>query len=162
MLDDVWNDDVQKWDQLKSLLMTVKKGSKILVTTRNDRVASVMGIRSPLILEGLDENQSWDLFAEIAFPNGRFLEIGKEVVRKCKGVPLLIITLATILGSKTKESEWLSIRDSKNLLSIGDQNRCALSILKISYNNLPTYLKQCFTYCALFPKNYKFDKKSLV
>ena len=80
VLDDVWNDDVQKWYKLKSLLMNAQKGSKILVTTRNDRVASVMGIRSPLILEGLDENQSWDLFAEIAFPNGRFLEIGKEVV----------------------------------------------------------------------------------
>ena len=33
VLDDVWNENHEKWDQLKTLLIVVGKGTKILVTT---------------------------------------------------------------------------------------------------------------------------------
>ncbi|KAJ9159261.1 hypothetical protein P3X46_024778 [Hevea brasiliensis] len=44
VLDDVWNDDQKKWDDLKAYLLVGAPGSKILVTTRCTRVASVMGV----------------------------------------------------------------------------------------------------------------------
>ena len=90
------------------------------------------------------------------------LEIGDEIAKMCKGVPLIIKTLAMILQSKREQGEWLSIRNNKNLLSLGDENENVLSVLKLSYDNLPTHLRQCFTYCALFPKNHEIEKKSLV
>ncbi|WKA13266.1 hypothetical protein VitviT2T_030584 [Vitis vinifera] len=148
--------------------MVVGKESKIEVTTRNYKVASIMGIDSPFVLKCLKETQSWDLFSKIAFREGQekvhpnLVEILKEIVNKCNGVPLVIKTLGTILYLKTEESQWLSIKNTEKLLSLGIGNDNILSVLKLSYDNLPIHLKQCFTFCASFPKDYEIEKKLLV
>ncbi|XP_034678421.1 putative disease resistance protein RGA4 [Vitis riparia] len=170
VLDDVWNDDFQKWDRLRTLLMVGAKGSKILLTTRNRNVASTMGIdHFPFSLKGLKENQSWNLFSKIAFEEGqermypRLVEIGKEIVNMCNGVPLIIKTLGAILRFKTEEHPWLSIKNNENLLLLeGGNDDKVLSVLKLSYDDLSFCLKQCFAYCALFPKDYEIEKKLLV
>ncbi|RVW93535.1 Disease resistance protein RGA2 [Vitis vinifera] len=144
VLDDVWNDDFQNWDRLRTLLMVGAKGS-------------------------LKENQSWNLFSKIAFEEGqermypRLVGIGKEIVNMCNGVPLIIKTLGAILRFKTEERPWLSIRNNENLLLLeGGNNDRALSVLKLSYDDLSFHLKQCFAYCAIFPKDYEIEKKLLV
>ena len=168
IMDDVWNENPETWDGVRTLLMVGAKGSKIVVTTRKPKVASIMGDNAPISLEGLQQNQSWELFSKIAFIEGRenvhpkIVEIGEKIARMCKGVPLIIKTLAKILQSKREEGQWLSIRNNKNLLSLGDENKNVIGVLKLSYDNLPTHLKQCFTYCALFPKGYEIKKRSLV
>ncbi|XP_034679608.1 putative disease resistance protein RGA4 isoform X2 [Vitis riparia] len=168
VLDDVWNENSEEWDRLKSLLMVVGRGSKILVTTRHSKVASIMGINSPFLLQGLKDTLAWDLFSKIAFTeepkkvHPKFVEMGKEIVNMCKGVPLVIKTLGTILRLKPEESHWLSIKNNGNLLSLGAENDNVLSVLRLSYNDLPIYLKPCFTYCALFPKDYEIEKNMLV
>uniref|UniRef100_A0A2C9V8N2 Uncharacterized protein n=1 Tax=Manihot esculenta TaxID=3983 RepID=A0A2C9V8N2_MANES len=58
ILDDVWNDDPMKWNQLKELLCMGANGSKILVTTRSNKVASIMGtIPKAYELSGLPEDE---------------------------------------------------------------------------------------------------------
>ncbi|KAL6327876.1 hypothetical protein AAG906_026557 [Vitis piasezkii] len=167
VLDDVWNEDKRKWGQFITLLPVGANGSKILVTTRSTRVASVIGIDSPYIVEGLKDDESWDLFESLAFKKGEeqmhpnLVAIGKEIVKMCKGVPLVIETLGGMLYFKTQESHWLSIKKNKNLILLGEKNDI-LPILRLSYDNLPVHLKQCFAYCALFPKDYIIQKKLLV
>ncbi|XP_034705557.1 putative disease resistance protein RGA3 [Vitis riparia] len=167
VLDDVWNEDFEKWDQLRILLKVGARGSKVLVTTRNSKVASTMGIDSPYVLKGLNEGQSWALFKSRAFgDNGQnarpnLLQIGEEITKMCNGVPLVIKTLGRILHSKTEESQWVSIQKNKNLMLLRDGDNI-LKVLKLSYDNLPSHLKQCFTYCALFPKDYEIKKKMLI
>ncbi|XP_011038433.1 PREDICTED: uncharacterized protein LOC105135313 [Populus euphratica] len=41
------------------------------------------------------------------------VEIGKEIVAKCKQVPLAVINLGTQMYGKTDEKEWGSVRDSE-------------------------------------------------
>ncbi|EOY10156.1 LRR and NB-ARC domains-containing disease resistance protein [Theobroma cacao] len=43
VLDDLWNEDHIKWDELKQLLVGGAQGSKIVVTTRSSQVAEIMG-----------------------------------------------------------------------------------------------------------------------
>ena len=170
VLDDVWNEDVQKWGQFITLLPPVgaNRGSTILVTTRSTRVASIMGIDSPYFVEGLKDDESWELFESIAFKKGEekmhpnLVAIGKDIVKMCKGVPLVIRTLGRVLCYKNhQESHWLSIKNNKNLILLGDK-KDILPVLRLSYDNLPIHLKQCFGYCALFPKDYIFKRKELV
>ncbi|KAK6791205.1 hypothetical protein RDI58_010286 [Solanum bulbocastanum] len=63
VLDDVWNEDPVKWDELKKLLMVGACGSKILVTTRKKEVASIMGTVPAYCLKGLlyeDSHSGWN------------------------------------------------------------------------------------------------------
>ena len=58
MLDDVWNEDTKKWGQFVTLFLVDANGSKVLVTTRSTRVASIMGTDSPFTVEGLKDDES--------------------------------------------------------------------------------------------------------
>ena len=119
VLDDVWNEDPKKWLNLKDLLMGGARGSRILVTTRNNRVAKITKTIQPYLLEGLDKEKSWVLFKQMAFENGQepeksfFKVVGKEILERCKGVPLAIRTIGSLLYFKNTEKEWLSFKDSE-------------------------------------------------
>ncbi|KAM4080177.1 hypothetical protein ACB094_09G172000 [Castanea mollissima] len=167
ILDDVWNDDHNKWIELKDLLLGGCKGSKIIVTTRKSSVATIMGTVATCNLKGLSHEYCLSLFKKLAFKEGEenqypnLLEIGEEIVEKCKGVPLAVRTLAGILYSKVDEHEWKFVRDNE-IWNLEQKQGGILPALKLSYNQLPFHLKQCFAYCSLFPKDYEFISHLLV
>ncbi|MBA0556394.1 hypothetical protein Golob_026499 [Gossypium lobatum] len=167
VLDDMWNDSRERWLNLADLLMNGARGSKIIVTTRAQLVASITGTSQPYLLEGLPEDMSWSLFEKVAFkeskePNdSRLVAIGKDIVKKCAGNPLVIRTIGGVLYTKDTETEWLSLKERQ--LSMVTQNEDdVLSVLKLSYEQLPSYLKQCFAYCSMFPKDYEINKQMLI
>ncbi|XP_034679347.1 putative disease resistance protein RGA4 isoform X2 [Vitis riparia] len=169
VLDDVWNNENENWEKVRTLLEVGAKGSKIVVTTRNAEVSFMGNNTVHIKLEGLDKDESWNLFSNITFGgqtntvNPEIIKVGKEIVNMCNGVPLIINTLGrTLMQFKSDLSKWLSIQKNENLLSLPHGNDNVLQVLKLSYDNLPTHLKQCFTYCALFPKDYEIEKKLLV
>ncbi|KAG8646301.1 hypothetical protein MANES_10G141533v8 [Manihot esculenta] len=142
-------------------------GSRILVTTRSKRVALAMGVDSPYALQGLTEDQSWDLFEKLAFREGtgrvnsNLIEIGKEIAKKCKGVPLAIRAIGGIMQLRSSESEWLSVLENE-LWKVFESDGDISQVLKLSYDVLPYHLKQCFAYCTMFPKDYEFRKDRLI
>ncbi|KAI3413017.1 DNA_MISMATCH_REPAIR_2 domain-containing protein [Psidium guajava] len=167
VLDDLWNEDHQAWLDLQSLLLGGSWGSKILVTTRNRSVVRATDAKSVTHdLHGLSEDKSWDLFKKIALVDGeeplnpRLEEIGRDIVRKCAGVPLAIKTMGSLLYN-TDENEWLQFREHE-LSKIDTSGRGVMETLKVSYDHLPSSLKHCFAYCALFPKDYVFDKGTTI
>ncbi|CAI0441341.1 unnamed protein product [Linum tenue] len=171
VLDDVWDhgDYKGKWDSLMSFWLQVEAaGSKIIVTTRLGGVANYFATKGikPHKLKGLSEQESWVLFEQIAFKGEvesgeRFVYIGKEVMRRCMGVPLAIRVIAGALSSKSNIVDWVAIRDKQAMFD-GDDERKILGTLKLSYDNLPSELKSCFVYCSLFPKDFDIDVKLLV
>lgn len=56
VLDDVWNEDHEKWDRLENSVQHGSEGSGILVTTRSEKVALIMGTITPYHLEGLSDD----------------------------------------------------------------------------------------------------------
>ncbi|CAL2272392.1 unnamed protein product [Prunus armeniaca] len=171
VLDDVWNEDRIKWSELRDLLIEgAKSGSKILVTTRNTLVAEMMGtIPTNINLEFLSFEDCLSLFVECAFKEGRdkdypnLFEMGKDIVRKCGGVPLAVKTLGSQLYSKTDEREWKLVRDSEIWELKQEDAGHILPALRLSYTRLPHHLRQCLAYCSHLQRDrIKFNSLNLI
>ena len=121
VMDDVWNEDPKVWDELKSLLWGGAKGSKILVTTRSNKVASIMGTRGGTTgynLQGLPFEDCLSLFMKCAFKEERdkhpnLAKIGEGIVKKCGGIPLAVRALGSLLYCSTDEHDWEYVRDNE-------------------------------------------------
>ena len=165
VLDDVWNENYNNWDRLRTPLKVGSNGSKIIVTTRSENVALVMRSVHTHRLGQLSFEDCWWLFAKHAFENGDpsahpYLEaIGKEIVKKCQGLPLAAKTLGGLLHFKVQADEWDNILRSEMWDLPSNE---ILPALRLSYYHLPSHLKQCFAYCSIFPKDYQFQKERLV
>jgi len=158
VMDDVWDYEVEKWHKLSSLLKVGKEGSKIMVTTGLMEVAEIVAtIPNPHALKGLSEEESFALFSKIAFASGQehkdleAIYIGREIVKKCANVPLAIRSLGSLLRGEDKRT-WLNLKD-KSLAEISENENHIMAMLKVSYHHLSSPLKNCFAYCALFPKD---------
>ncbi|KAL3361689.1 hypothetical protein AABB24_014519 [Solanum stoloniferum] len=166
VLDDVWNDDQQKWDNLRAVLKVGASGASVLITTRLEKVGSIMGTLQPYELSHLSQEDCSLLFMQRAFGhqeeiNPNFVSMGKEIVKKCGGVPLAAKTLGGLLRFERKEREWEHVRDSE-IWNLPQHESTILPVLRLSYHHLPLDLRQCFAYCAVFPKDTKMEKEKLI
>ncbi|TVU01625.1 hypothetical protein EJB05_52898, partial [Eragrostis curvula] len=167
VLDDVWNEDPEKWDRYRCALLSGGKGSRILVTTRNENVGKLMGGLNPYHLKQLSDKDCWQLFRNHAFVDGdssahpKLEMIGKEIVKKLKGLPLAAKAIGSLLCAKETEDDWKNILKSEIWELPSDKNNI-LPALRLSYSHLPAILKQCFAFCSVFPKDYVFEKRRLV
>uniref|UniRef100_A0A2N9HPM3 Rx N-terminal domain-containing protein n=1 Tax=Fagus sylvatica TaxID=28930 RepID=A0A2N9HPM3_FAGSY len=167
VLDDVWNEDEVKWDGLKSVLWCGAKGSKVIVTTRIEKIALKMATLPIYHIGGLSEDDSWSLFKGRAFGKERaekkleLESIGKEIVKKCGGVPLAIKALGSLMCLKGKKNEWLSVKESQ-IWDLPAGENSILPALRLSYHHLGPHMRQCFAYCCLFPKDAKLERDNLI
>lgn len=68
VLDDMWG--IEAWETIKFFFPDNSNGSRIVVTSRLSSMASHFG-SSCLSMKLLDEETSWNLFCENAFPQDR-------------------------------------------------------------------------------------------
>eukprot|EP00268_Persea_americana_P031101 TRINITY_DN3020_c1_g1_i1.p1 TRINITY_DN3020_c1_g1~~TRINITY_DN3020_c1_g1_i1.p1 ORF type:complete len:706 (+),score=101.93 TRINITY_DN3020_c1_g1_i1:275-2392(+) len=164
VLDDVWNEDKTPWETVRVPLIGAAQGSKILVTTRSRKAAEVMETTHFHDLEHLSHSDFWNLFKSIAFKGAEAEEfpeltkVGEDIVRRCKGLPLAVRAVGSLLGGRRKYEYWKYIFDSR----IWEWDDDILPALLLSYYSLPFHLKRCFSFCSLFPKDYVMKKDKLV
>uniref|UniRef100_M8BWX0 Disease resistance protein RGA2 n=1 Tax=Aegilops tauschii TaxID=37682 RepID=M8BWX0_AEGTA len=170
VLDDMWDDALKEngqcWKRFCAPFRSVQEGSAMLVSTRCPKVA--MGVRTiePIILAGLNDVVFWNFFKLCAFgsessSNDPELEhIGRRILPKLKGSPLAAKTLGRMLSMDLQASHWNFILESE-LWELRQEETNILPALRLSYMYLPFYLKQCFSFCAVYPKDYKFEKAFL-
>jgi len=163
VLDDLWEDNGFQLQNLKAMLSCGAKGSKIIVTTRTEKIASLMRPCMPYKMDILSDNDCWTLFKRRAFVPGRddprIEVIGRDIVKKCKGVPLSAQALAFMMRFKEGVAAWEAVRDSE-IWEIEDQN--IMPSLMLSYCLMPCHLRLCFAYCAVFSKGAVIDKDMLI
>ncbi|BAT88675.1 hypothetical protein LR48_Vigan10g072900 [Vigna angularis] len=163
VLDDLWNEKYNDWHNLIAPFRSGRKGSKIIITTRQQRVAQVTHTFPTYELKPLSDENCWRILARHAFGSENFHnypileEVGKKIARKCNGLPLAAKTLGGLLRSNVDVGEWNRILNS-NMWAHDD----VLPALRISYFHLPAHLKRCFAYCSIFPKQHLLDRKELI
>ncbi|XP_078162010.1 putative disease resistance protein At3g14460 [Carex rostrata] len=166
VLDDVWCDkgvSEQEIEQLFVPLRASKRGSKILVTTRNEEVARALGAMDLMQLSELAEEAFLSLFMSHALRDvkvnehiGKRLQaIGEKIVKKLCRLPLAATTVAGQLRRRPDPEFWSSMLN-KSLL------KNTVGALFLSYQHLPPALQRCFAFCSLFPKGHLFDHDHLV
>ncbi|GLT40152.1 hypothetical protein SLA2020_143070 [Shorea laevis] len=172
ILDDVWNEESQRWEDLRDCLLGISenKGSriKVLVTTRLGKVASLMALTDEHIHRPrlLKEDECWTIIKQRAFRENSVPEglegIGKQVARRCKGVPLVASIIGASLQNKRDRGEWQAITENRVWDSL-EKEEGILDIIKYSYDRLPTLaLKQCFAFCSIFPKDFVMGREMLI
>ncbi|KAI3455637.1 hypothetical protein Pfo_012300 [Paulownia fortunei] len=166
VLDDVWTEDFRKWEQLLNSLSTGAAGSTILVTTRNERVAKVMGSSYELPLGQLSEDDSRSLFRKIAFFQRSREEceglenVGREIADKCKGRPLTVKTIGSLMRFKNSLKDWQDVLNSEFWEL--EEAEGLFPPLMLSYYDLPSTMKRCFLFCAFFPKDHIIEANNLI
>ncbi|CDP21623.1 unnamed protein product [Coffea canephora] len=172
VLDDVWDDDEALWHDFFTTLkgLNPTNGSWCLVTTRLGPVAHsvsrvLMMENEPYALKGLPDDHCWSIVKEKVV--GREEEpdelkaIKERVIKRCDGLPLAASVIGGLLSLKRKE-EWQSILENR-LLSLSAGGDHVMQILKLSFDNLPSpYIKKCFAYCSIFPKDSEIERNMLI
>ncbi|XXG39602.1 hypothetical protein AAC387_Pa01g0526 [Persea americana] len=144
-------------------------GYKIVFTTRDQRVCRRMETHRNIKVEVLSDEEAWDLFKdkvggdEVLSPDVQ--GIAKNIVRKCGGLPIAIITvgraLRQVFNVKVWENALYELKCSSAEIKGMDGDVTAL--LKFSYERLRNdQVKACFQYCALYPEDYEISTEELI
>jgi Leucine-rich repeat (LRR) protein len=171
VIDDIW--DTSAWETIKFAFMDSNCGSRIISTTRNVDVSKACcSPNGELIykMKPLSEGESKNLFYTRVFGTEtgcppQFEQLSRDILKKCGGVPLAIITLASHLASNLKkpEAHWHDLLKSIGRgLTNGGSVEEMKKILSLSYYDLPPHLKICVLYLCVFPEDYCIQKGRLI
>ncbi|CAN6171376.1 unnamed protein product [Urochloa humidicola] len=166
VIDDIW--DKEPWDKVIELaLMENNKRSRIITTTRIIGVAEHVG--GCYRLEPLSDESSEILFYGRIFGSKdkcprQFSEASNNILKKCGGVPLAIVTISSLLANKSEDTRvW---NDVCNSIGFGLGRNSGMDnmrkILLLSYCDLPSHLKTCLLYLSIFPEDYVIIKDRLI
>ncbi|CAL4987561.1 unnamed protein product [Urochloa decumbens] len=171
IIDDVWSKSA--WEKVRCALPENNHNSRILTTTRIESVAkSCCPDPDDRIyrIEPLNESDSKVLFFKRIFGDKegcppQLFEVSNQILKKCCGSPLAIISIASLLASKPVmlKEQW-----EKLLISIGsalEKNpdlEGMKQILSLSYYDLPYHLKICLLYLSIYPEDFKIERDSLI
>ncbi|XP_057802822.1 putative late blight resistance protein homolog R1B-14 [Salvia miltiorrhiza] len=165
VLDDLWSE--KAWNDIKRAFPDTGKGSRLVITTRIESVASHVDSSSPLHkMRFLDPDQSWDLlerkvFSSIDCPS-RLEAIGKDIATSCGGLPLAIVLVAGILSTMSEtQSSWEELA-RKVHSSVDEEEGHFEKIISLSYTHLPHYLRPCLLYMGGLPEDYTIRVSKLI
>ncbi|KAF3958319.1 hypothetical protein CMV_016771 [Castanea mollissima] len=164
VLDDVWSEIPNDWEPFKLAFQCGAQGSRILITTRKEGVAKMVNSAFTINLKLLNDEVCWLICSQMASvdkDDEQLGKLGRELANKCNGLPLAAKILGSVMSSQKSRQKWKNILDS-NLWELEDVQKGVLGPLLFSYNELPSAIKQCFLYCANFPKDYLFSRNELV
>ncbi|KAG2563584.1 hypothetical protein PVAP13_8KG264200 [Panicum virgatum] len=174
VVDDIW--DISVWKSIRCALPNNDVGYTIMTTTRVSNVAEQAGCAYKM--KPLSSNKSRKLFLRRIFgienkdnneetekcPDDELAEVSDRILKKCAGVPLAIITMASLLACKARNKlEWYEVYNS---VGTGMENNMDVEnmrkILSFSYYELPCHLRTCLLYLSMFPEDFVIDKDRLI
>ncbi|XP_031114797.1 disease resistance protein RPM1-like [Ipomoea triloba] len=170
--DDVWDEEL-----LSQINIPVHEESAIIITSRDKDIGrdSFFGATPHCVeVKPLELDIACNLFCKYAFPppakpegnwpNETVKELGEALVKRCTGLPVAILAMARLMSQKDDNpTNWKAAVESLDYYSAESGSlKCVNRALLLSYNELPTHLKSCFLYCAMFPKTKSLHVKELI
>jgi hypothetical protein len=159
------------WDIVKYALPDSNCRSTILITTEIEDLALQSCDHDPKYvykMKPLGEDNSRKLFFGLVFGQHEcpleLREISCNIISKCGGLPLAIVTVASILSSQPGvQGQWDFVNKSigESLLTNPTWEGMK-QVLDLSYNNLPQQLKACILYTSLYEEDIIIWKDDLV
>ncbi|KAL0836437.1 hypothetical protein Bca101_088326 [Brassica carinata] len=166
VFDDIWKEE--DWKLIKPIFPH-NKGSKVLLTSRNERVAGRGETYINFRPDFLSDENSWTVFQRIAMASKvtseptkddeKMEEMGKKMIKHCQRLPLAIRVLGGLLTENYTVHYWKQV--SENIGPHLHDNNSLNSILSLRFEELPGYLKHCFLYFAHFREDYEIDIENL-
>ncbi|XP_025827856.1 disease resistance protein RPP13-like isoform X2 [Panicum hallii] len=168
VIDDIWS--VSIWDMIRCALPDGTGGYIIITTTRIFKVAEQVGgayKMKPLCLDSSRKLLYGRIFSndEKYKCHDEFLaEVSDRILKKCAGVPLAIVTIASLLANRGRNKmEWYEVCNSIGTgLEYGLDVENMRKILAYSYYDLPSHLRTCLLYLSVFPEDYAIEKFRLI
>ncbi|KAG5608447.1 hypothetical protein H5410_019728 [Solanum commersonii] len=158
VLDDVW--DIATGEMLIACFPKLKRGDRVILTSRISKVGSQVKCRTdPINLQVLTLEKSWELFEKRIFGEGscpaELSDVGHQIVKKCKGLPLAIVLIAGVIvrGKKKEKNLWLKIQHNLDSFISANINLQMMKVMQLSYDHLPCHLKPLLLYFARSQKN---------
>ncbi|KAJ0860764.1 putative P-loop containing nucleoside triphosphate hydrolase, leucine-rich repeat domain superfamily [Helianthus annuus] len=143
VLDDVWSENFNDWENLVLPFHSGARGSKVIMTSRKEQLLKMLGFDNLDHLKTLSSEDALSLFA------------------------LHALGVDNFDSHPTDEEKWDEVLNSKiwDSKSVGDLSadwKAIFPALMLSYHELSSNLKRLFAYCSLFPKDFLFDREELV
>ncbi|XBJ06723.1 hypothetical protein VPH35_012350 [Triticum aestivum] len=173
VLDDL--SSMREWDAIIPHFTALETSSRIIVTTRVEDIAKHCSKKRKNIykLQGLELNDAHDLFIQKVFDkttdlDEQYPELVEQtniILKKCKGLPLAIVTIGGFLANQPKTAlEWKKLNEhiSAAELQMNPELEAIITVLNKSYDGLPYHLKSCFLYLSIFPEDYNIKLKRLL
>uniref|UniRef100_A0ACD5UU91 Uncharacterized protein n=1 Tax=Avena sativa TaxID=4498 RepID=A0ACD5UU91_AVESA len=168
LLDDVW--DANAWYEIRNAFVDEGTRSRIIITTRNQDVASLAASTRIIMLEPLPEHEAWSLFCNTTFREDASQECPRhledwafKILRRCCGLPLAIVSIGNLLALKKTEFAWKNVHDNLEWNESSDSGiKQVSSILNLSIDDLPYRLKRCFLHCSIYPEDFWIKRKILI
>ncbi|XP_027157516.1 putative late blight resistance protein homolog R1B-17 [Coffea eugenioides] len=164
VLDDLW--DIEAWNLLKRSFPNDANGSRILLTSRiHSLPLQLKHACEPYHLRQLTDKESWallqnKLFGEEGCCPPTLNEVGFQIAKNCKGLPLTIVLVAGILAT-TEQDCWKEVAETLSSSTIVETEQCKRT-LELSYSNLPSHLKPCLLYFGAFPEDEDIPIQKLI
>ncbi|CAM0879053.1 unnamed protein product [Alopecurus aequalis] len=163
--------ELDAWGDISCAFPENDLRSRVIVTTRIQSVAKSCCSQPcdyVLNMKPLSDEDSRRLFygrifnSEEACPQ-KFKDVSIEILKKCGGLPLAIISISGLLASGSpNKDEWECVRNS-----LGSMNGTELTlegmrqILNLSYKDLTCQLKTCLLYLGMYPEDYTIERSEL-
>ncbi|CAM0958934.1 unnamed protein product [Alopecurus aequalis] len=169
VIDDIWSGDA--WELIQCAFSKKSPGSRVITTTRNVSVSEACCSSGDDIykMEPLSDDVSRTLFCKRVFSHEEgcpqeLLQVSEDILKKCGGIPLAIITTASILANKHhRKDQWYALLSSIGHGLTEDHSLEQMKkILLFSYYDLPSYLKPCLLYLSIFPEDHEITKSRLI
>ncbi|CAL4904908.1 unnamed protein product [Urochloa decumbens] len=172
VIDDIWKPEA--WNIIKCSFVENNLGSRVITTTRIEELAKICcsSLHDRVYkIDPLNVLDSRKLFhrricvSEDACPD-QLIRVPNDIIEKCGGVPLAILSVASIVANHEEvrlEKTWEKINNFLGMqLETSPYLEWMRHVIHLSYNDLSLELKTCMLYLGIFPEDHKIMKDDLI